>query len=997
MIRTATTLRHRQVLRCLAATCLLSVTSAMAVGAQPTSPAYDLQSHADTYLPHAEGALTAGWAPGDHQDAFEEYVRQLSESIRGLSPDATAPRTPPRRIRASQGQLLSGTTILVSTVEDEVNEDGDCSLREAVQAANTDTAVSGCPAGSGDDTVVIPEGTYRLSDELRISTGMTIQGSGTTTTILDASGGASETEHRVLLVFGDIAVHLQELTVTGGRPVFGAGGGILNVGSTLTLENVKVTANSTRSVGGGITNHSGTLTVLQSSVTWNQAGTSAPGSGGGVSTFRGTVVLDGSVVERNTSGGDEHGGVGGGIHSVLGAVTVQNGSAVRNNRTRQGRRSEGGGIFSGGGILTVIDSEVTGNVAAGNGGGIVSTPFVDPEVSRPVEGALILSRCVVAENVGRNGGGLYNDRVTATVDECHVTGNRALSTEDAASRAVGGHGGGIMNRGTMALSHTLLRGNRAGDADGWLGLGGIGGGMFHASGQLAIAHGTIEDNRAGDARGVEQASGGIGGGLFIDEDAVVEITSTRILRNHAGHGTASGAAGRGSGGIGGGIATFSGDLRLIDVSIEDNAAGDGAGNESAFGGPAGGIGAFGRGGRLTLDRVTVSGNRSGEGSSRDGPGGGVWASSPEVVVRNSTISSNRSMGDAGGLFVFSPEAVLSFVTIAANVADANGDNEGAVGGIVAGFGTTLKNSIVGDNEHSSGSGSDCRGSVRLEAFNLVEDPGTCVPGSPENTIFGSDPLLGPLADNGGPTRTHELLLGSPALDLIPAAACDAAADQRGSERPSGAACDLGSFERACTIAGLIASVDALRDGGVINRGQHVALVSKLAHAQERTERGQASVAAGALRAFVNQVEALASSGRVSPEQAGGLISCAQVLIEGLNASPARPERAASAGPPSGRSEAGEIQVPTAPILAPNYPNPFNPETTIRFGLPAAADVHLEIYDALGRRVTTLLSGERRAAGWHHVQFNARDLPSGVYLCRIEAGSYSATQQLLLLK
>ena len=61
-------------------------------------------------------------------------------------------------------------------------------------------------------------------------------------------------------------------------------------------------------------------------------------------------------------------------------------------------------------------------------------------------------------------------------------------------------------------------------------------------------------------------------------------------------------------------------------------------------------------------------------------------------------------------------------------------------------------------------------------------------------VTNSDPLLGPLADNGGPTRTHALQIGSMAIDAIPAITCDVSSDQRGVPRPQGEACDIGSFE-----------------------------------------------------------------------------------------------------------------------------------------------------------------------------------------------------------
>lgn len=90
------------------------------------------------------------------------------------------------------------------------------------------------------------------------------------------------------------------------------------------------------------------------------------------------------------------------------------------------------------------------------------------------------------------------------------------------------------------------------------------------------------------------------------------------------------------------------------------------------------------------------------------------------------------------------------------------------------------------------------------------------------------------------------------------------------------------------------------------------------------------------------------------------------------------------------------EVPDRFGLMQNYPNPFNAMTVIRYSLPAESDVTIEIYDILGRRIQTLFSGNR-PAGSHSVIWDARDLPSGIYLYRIDAGQYSKTIRCLLLK
>jgi len=83
-------------------------------------------------------------------------------------------------------------------------------------------------------------------------------------------------------------------------------------------------------------------------------------------------------------------------------------------------------------------------------------------------------------------------------------------------------------------------------------------------------------------------------------------------------------------------------------------------------------------------------------------------------------------------------------------------------------------------------------------------------------------------------------------------------------------------------------------------------------------------------------------------------------------------------------------------LAQNFPNPFNPTTTIKFDLPRAAQVNLNVYDLAGRMVQTLVR-EYREAGSHQVTFDGRQLSSGMYFYRIDSGDYSATKSMMLVK
>ncbi len=100
-------------------------------------------------------------------------------------------------------------------------------------------------------------------------------------------------------------------------------------------------------------------------------------------------------------------------------------------------------------------------------------------------------------------------------------------------------------------------------------------------------------------------------------------------------------------------------------------------------------------------------------------------------------------------------------------------------------------------------------------------------------------------------------------------------------------------------------------------------------------------------------------------------------------------------PPAEALELAE-ETPDTFVLEPNYPNPFNPRTTIRFGLPESAAVTLVVYDVLGRQVRVLVDGLRKA-GMHEVVFEASNLPSGTYLYLLKTPKGSFSGSMLLLK
>lgn len=89
-------------------------------------------------------------------------------------------------------------------------------------------------------------------------------------------------------------------------------------------------------------------------------------------------------------------------------------------------------------------------------------------------------------------------------------------------------------------------------------------------------------------------------------------------------------------------------------------------------------------------------------------------------------------------------------------------------------------------------------------------------------------------------------------------------------------------------------------------------------------------------------------------------------------------------------------VPTTFALEQNYPNPFNPQTVINYELPKAVYVRLVVYDMLGREVATVVNGAQDA-GYKSVEFNAANLPSGIYTYRLTAGTFVDVKKMLMIK
>jgi hypothetical protein len=238
-----------------------------------------------------------------------------------------------------------------------------------------------------------------------------------------------------------------------------------------------------------------------------------------------------------------------------------------------------------------------------------------------------------------------------------------------------------------------------------------------------------------------------------------------------------------------------------------------------YAGSGGGMG-IGDGATVTVTGSTINGNQAGC------VGAGITIGNAQLTVTSSTISGNVTGGipgfceggSRGGISTFNAQLTVTNSTISGNDASGNG---GVGGGMVlAGEGTTtITNSTISDNSAGGGGIHTYQGATQIEdtvlnagefggtivndggtvtslGYNLASDDGGGVLTGPGDQI-NTDPMLGPLQDNGGPTYTHELLPGSPAIDAgDPSFTPPPFFDQRGTgfDRVVNGRIDIGSFE-----------------------------------------------------------------------------------------------------------------------------------------------------------------------------------------------------------
>ena len=353
------------------------------------------------------------------------------------------------------------------------------------------------------------------------------------------------------------------------------------------------------------------------------------------------------------------------------------------------------------------------------------------------DGTLTLVNSTLTGNsAGYKGGGIYTRDSMLTLVNSTLTGNSASN-----------NGGGVATlSGTISLMNNLFMGNSAGYK---------GGGVYTRSEMVTLAQSTISGNTA------SQNGGGI-----------TNYGGTFTLAN-------STLSGNSSGYKGGGVYTRSGTFTLVNSTLSGNTSTQNGGGVANYGGA------------FTLANSTLSGNSSGY------KGGGVYRRSSTFTLANSTLSGNTAPYRGGGMANYGGAITLANSTL-------SGNSSSNSGGVYTRNSTiTLAQSLITGN--TAATGAEIRtvgGSVTVDSVNLFGQNGTSgiigfSPGGtdvvPSAGVLLSDILDSTLSDNGGPTLTHALVSGSPALDVIPTGSC-AIIDQRGFVRPSVGSCDIGAVE-----------------------------------------------------------------------------------------------------------------------------------------------------------------------------------------------------------
>lgn len=665
-------------------------------------------------------------------------------------------------------ECLTRPPLLVTNADDDGSEG---SLGNVMGAANLR---AGADTISFDPEFFATPRRITLNSALPAINGdLTIIGPGAGLLTIDGAG-----VDRVFDVSTGVTAALSGMTITGGNAGDGAGGGIRNAGS-LTVSGCHVTGN-TAAFGGGIGNELGaSLIVERSTISYNTA--TGVSSGGGIASLNAVIITNSTISGNRATGGV--GDNGGGLR--LGSATIENSTITDNAAAGP---DSAGGLYINVGTVTLRNTIIAAN----------ANDTTVPDVA----GSGSLSSG--GYNLVGNPGGFP---VNSTND---LKGTAAAPLDPQLS-PLAENGGGVPTHALSVASPALDHGNRFGAIADQRGaarpfdvtsIAGPGDQSDVGAVEMqAVIVTNAADSGAGSLRQVV-ADAPVGGDVLFDAAffgvprTIALNTEIGIARNLAIHGpgadllTLSGqhrnrifrvAAGglhvamsglTIAGGLaadGGGILS-DGHLTLTACTIADN---------RAMGTAGGGV--LVRGATGTFTGCTFSDNTSGF------RGGALELADASGALTNCTISGNRAtgFGGGGGISFISSAGAQALAIASSTIVDNAGANAGGIR-VAASSSTatlTLRSSIIaGTAGPNLGASPGAGGTTTITSlgYNLSSDDGGGFLGD-DTDQTGSDPALGPLQYNGGPTQTHMPRPGSPVIDQGNAAGI--ATDQRGRARP----------------------------------------------------------------------------------------------------------------------------------------------------------------------------------------------------------------------
>jgi hypothetical protein len=694
-----------------------------------------------------------------------------------------------RRMRTVMEALERRLLLTTFTVNNLADDNRSGSLRWAVEQAMS---------AGGSNTIDFSGSLSGTIDLLNAPShlGPLVFNSGTNTTI---NGSFSviirgNDDSTVFDINSGATVTLSGVTTQGGN-YFGpiSAGDIYNdgtlnvVGSTITgvananFHTIEVPAGTLEGDGGAIFNDSGGILNIS-------GGTAITGTaelGGGIYNFGGAVTIDSSDITGTAE-------TGGGIDNAGG------GTVTITNSTVDGCTADisGGGISNdANGTVNISNTDVSDNAATYWGGGIANNS----------NATLILNNDTIDTNTASGGAGILNfTGAIINATDTDISDNTASITGEFEGNPFGG---GIYNfEGTVNFGGTMT-GNTAPS----------GGGIYNLGGTVTLNGASLTSNTSGE-----------GGGVDNNNDGSSRETSHLVVENSTISENSVSTSATDSIAAGGGIYSNSGSVHIISSTLDSNSV-----NASASESEGGGL--YSSGDTIQISFSTISNNTStsseattatmldpNPGPTRYAFGGGIYSTGDHETMVNSTIVDNAAsdmatFGDSQGGGIWSGgTTTLTNCTLDGNTATGSDpDFSDGEGMLITGNNTSLYNTIahniIGHVDQ------DLAGGQAPSSFNLIttrltdngfNNAGGMVNGV-NNNIVGSDANLGPLQNNGGPTDTEALLVGSPAIDAgsnalaLGISGSALTTDQRGGGFPRivNGTVDIGAYEFSTNSSG----------------------------------------------------------------------------------------------------------------------------------------------------------------------------------------------------